>query len=385
MEKKKKRRWLWIVPAIIIIIVAVSLLGKRGPGTYEINSVAIGTEELSETVTATGVVQPVYKVTVGTQVSGIVKRLYVDYNSRVKQGQLLAELDKSLLEENVKLNGANLSVATSQKRLAEKEFERVSQLYAQKAATQEEYDQTEARLEQAANQLVTAKANYDNAQTELRYAEIYSPIEGVGISKQVEEGQTVQGAYSVPNLFTIAKNLTEIQVEAKVDEADIGLVEEGQSVSFKVDAYAGEEFEGRVSQIRMEPQMNNNVVTYVVIIKAENPEEKLFPGMTASVRINVKSERGLCLPIYATQLSPDKVTLAGLRRQGYTIDTTEGGEGPHVWLKRGQGLTRREVGLGAKTRVKAIVAEGLKEGDTVVTSIVDYAQQKAGRKQNIFE
>ena len=385
MEKKKKRHWLWIVPTIIIVIVAVSLFGKRGKGVYDINSVAVGTEEVSETVSATGVVQPVYKVTVGTQVSGIVKKLYVDYNSRVKQGQLLAELDKSLLQENVKLHGANLSVATSQKNLAQKDFDRVKQLFAQKAATQEEYDQTEARLEQAVNQLVTAKANYDNAVTELRYAEIYSPIDGVVISKQVEEGQTVQGAYSVPNLFTIAKNLTEIQVEAKVDEADIGLVREGQETSFKVDAYPGEEFEGRVSQIRMEPQMNNNVVTYVVIIKAENREEKLFPGMTASVRINVRSERGLCLPIYATQLRVDEATLADLRRQGYTIDTADAGASTHVWLKNGQLLTRRPVGLGSKTKVKVIVTDGIAEGDTVVTSIVNYAQQKAGRKSNMFE
>ncbi len=384
-KKKKKRRWLWIVPAIIIVIVAVSLLGRKRPGSYEVNSVAVDTEQLSESVTATGVVQPVYKVTVGTQVSGIVKRLYVDYNSRVKQGQLLAELDKSLLQENVKLHRANLAVATSQKNLAEKDFERVKQLFAQRAATQEEYDQTEARLEQAANELVTAKANYDNAVTELRYAEIHSPIDGVVISKQVEEGQTVQGAYSVPNLFTIAKNLTEIQVEAKVDEADIGVVREGQQVSFKVDAYPGEEFHGTVDQIRMEPQMNNNVVTYVVIIKAENPEEKLFPGMTASVRIDVKSDTGLCLPIYATQLRVDEATLADLRRQGYTIDTTHGTTDTHVWLKEGHRLTRRPVDLGTKTKVKVIVTDGLTEGDTVVTSIVNYAQQKAGRKSNMFE
>lgn len=396
MEKKRKRRWLWIVPAVVIIIVAVSLFGKRGSGGYDINSMAVAAEPLSETVTATGVVQPVYKVTVGTQVSGIVKKLYVDYNSRVKQGQLLAELDKSLLQENVNLNRANLAVATSQKNLAQKDFDRVKQLFAQRAATQEEYDQSEARLEQAANQLVTAQANYDNALTQLRYAEIYSPIDGVVISKQVEEGQTVQGAYSVPNLFTIAKNLTEIQVEAKVDEADIGLVRDRQQVGFKVDAYPGEEFHGTVSQIRMEPQMNNNVVTYVVIIKADNPDEKLFPGMTAAVSIDVKSDTGLCLPIYATQLSPDEATLAALKRQGYTIDTggrksevgsrtAEGGADTHVWLKNGNRLTRRPVGLGTKTKVKVIVTDGLTEGDTVVTSIVNYALQKAVRKRNMFE
>ena len=386
MEKKnKRRRWLWIIPIVVILIIVVSTLGKKRTGGFEINSVPVAEEQLSETVTATGVVQPVYKVTVGTQVSGIVKKIYVDYNSSVKQGQLLAELDKSLLQENVNLNRANLSVATSQKNLAQKDFERVKQLFAQKASTQEEYDQAEARLEQATNQLETAKANYDNALTQLRYAEIHSPIDGVVISKQVEEGQTVQGAYSVPNLFTIAKNLTEIQVEAKVDEADIGLVHDSQSVTFKVDAYPGEEFHGTVSQIRMEPQTNNNVVTYVVIITASNPDEKLFPGMTASVSIIVKSDTGLCLPLYATQLQPDEATIADLVRQGYTLDTTAAGKNPYVWLKNGRQLTRRPVTLGSKTKVKVIVSEGIAEGDTVVTSIVNYAQQKAQRQASMFE
>lgn len=386
MEKKnKRRRWLWIIPIVVIIIIVVSTLGKKRTGGFEINSVPVAEEQLSETVTATGVVQPVYKVTVGTQVSGIVKKIYVDYNSSVKQGQLLAELDKSLLQENVNLNRANLSVATSQKNLAQKDFERVKQLFAQKASTQEEYDQAEARLEQATNQLETAKANYDNALTQLRYAEIHSPIDGVVISKQVEEGQTVQGAYSVPNLFTIAKNLTEIQVEAKVDEADIGLVHDSQSVTFKVDAYPGEEFHGTVSQIRMEPQTNNNVVTYVVIITASNPDEKLFPGMTASVSIIVKSDTGLCLPLYATQLQPDEATIADLVRQGYSLDTTAAGKNPCVWLKNGRQLTRRPVTLGSKTKVKVIVSEGIAEGDTVVTSIVNYAQQKAQRQSAMFE
>ena len=387
MEKKnRKRRWFWLILAIIVIIVVLSsLLGKKKGGAYEINSIPVAVEQLSETVTATGVVQPVYKVTVGTQVSGIVKKLYVDYNSRVKQGQLLAELDKSLLQENVNLNRANLSVATSQKNLAQKDFDRVSQLFAKKASTQEEYDQAEARLDQAANQLVTAQANYDNALTQLRYAEIYSPIDGVVISKQVEEGQTVQGAYSVPNLFTIAKNLSEIQVEAKVDEADIGMVHNNQQVTFKVDAYPEEEFHGTVSQIRMEPQSNNNVVTYVVIINANNPDEKLFPGMTASVSILVKSDTGLCLPLYATQLQPDEVTIADLMQQGYTLDTTATGDGTHVWLKNGRQLTRRTVTTGSKTKVKVIVTDGIAEGDTVVTSIVNYAQQKADRNRNMFD
>ncbi len=385
MGKNRKRRWPWIIPAVILILVAILTFSRKHGDFYEVNSETVAVEELTESVTATGVVQPVYKVTVGTQVSGIVKKLHVDYNSRVKQGQLLAELDKSLLLENVNVTRANLAVAKSQKNLAQKEFECVQQLFAKKASTQEEYDQAEARFEQATNQLVTAQANYDNATTQLRYAEIYSPIDGVVISKQVEEGQTVQGAYSVPNLFTIAKNLTEIQVEAKVDEADIGQVREGQSVTFKVDAYPGEEFHGSVTQIRMEPQTSNNVVTYVVIITANNPDEKLFPGMTASVAIITSTDSGLSIPIYATQLSINEAIFAQLTRQGYSIDSTGLENNSYVWVKNGRQLTRRPVTVGTKTKVKAIVTNGLSAGDTVVTSIVDYAKQKAARKSNMFE
>lgn len=395
MGKNRKRRWLWIIPAVIVIIAVISIFGRKHGSSYQINSEAVAEESLTESVTATGVVQPVYKVTVGTQVSGIVKKLHVDYNSHVKQGQLLAELDKSLLQENVNVTRANLAVAKSQKSLADKDFERVRQLFAKKASTQEEYDQVEARVDQATNQMVTAQANYDNAVTQLRYAEIYSPIDGVVISKQVEEGQTVQGAYSVPNLFTIAKNLSEIQVEAKVDEADIGQVREGQSVTFKVDAYPGEEFHGNVTQIRMEPQTNNNVVTYVVIITAHNPDEKLFPGMTASVAIITSMDRGLCIPIYATRLNVDDETFAELERQGYTIapsqdslrtiDSAAAANDTYVWVKNGRQLTRRHVTIGTKTKVKAIVTDGLAAGDTVVTSIVDYAKQKAERKSNMFD
>ncbi len=386
-KKKRKRRWLWAVPIVLVLAFVVFKISHKPASTYQVNSEAVAVGQLAESVTATGVIQPVYKVTVGTQVSGIVKKIHVDYNSRVRQGQLLAELDKSILQENVNLNRAGLSVATSQKNLAQKDFDRVRMLFAQKASTQEEYDQAEARLEQAANQLLTAQANYDNALTELRYAEIYSPIDGVVISKQVEEGQTVQGAYSVPNLFTIAKNLTEIQVEAKVDEADIGRVRTGQAVTFKVDAFPGEEFSGTVSQIRMEPQMSNNVVTYVVIITAINPDEKLFPGMTASVTIVVSSEDGICIPLYATQLQPDDAAIAALQRQGYTIDTAASSDSSctYVWVKNNRQITRRQVVLGPKSKVKAIAASGLAEGDTVVTSIVDYARLKAERKASMFE
>ncbi len=383
--KKRKHIWLWVLAGIIVIVILLALLGGKKGSRYLIDTETVAMGEIIQTVTATGVVQPVYKVTVGTQVSGIVKKLYVDYNSIVKKGDLLAELDKSLLQEQVNVNRANMSVATSQRDLAQKDYDRIKTLYNSKAATQQEYDQAEAQLEQAKNHLITAKANYDNAVTQLRYAEIYSPIDGIIISKQVEEGQTVQGAYSVPNLFTIAMNMTEMQVEARVDEADIGLVHTGEEVNFKVDAYPDDEFHGVVSQIRMEPQTNNNVVTYVVIINAHNPDEKLFPGMTASVTIVAQRASGLKIPYYATQINPDAEMIASMTQEGYTLDTVERNkEHNYLWLKKGKHLQQVEVTLGARTKVSAIVTSGVAEGDTVVSSLVDVISQRAARKESMF-
>ena len=381
---KKKRKWIWIIVAVVAVILLLRLaFGGHKNGRFLIDTEVVVCDSVTNEVTATGVVQPVYKVTVGTQVSGIVKHLYADYNDKVRRGDLLAELDKSLLQEELNVSRAQLSVATSQKNLAQKNFDRVKQLFEQQAATQQEYDQAEAELDQSSNQLVTAKANYGNAVTNLKYAEIYSPIDGIIISRQVEEGQTVQGAYSVPDLFTIAKNMTEIQVEAKVDEADIGKVRVGQMVTFKVDAFPDDQFEGRVKQIRMEPQVNNNVVTYIVIITADNPEEKLFPGMTANVKIIVEKGSGLVVPSYGTQLVIDSTVLS---REGYEIHPiTNKAEGStYLWLKHGKTLRQVEVTLGVKDKIHAIALSGVEEGDTVVSSVVDVTKQQQERSDGPF-
>lgn len=369
-------------------IVAVALLLRLAFGGHKNDRFLIDTEvvvcdSVINEVTATGVVQPVYKVTVGTQVSGIVKHLYADYNDKVRRGDLLAELDKSLLQEELNVSRAQLSVATSQKNLAQKNFDRVKQLFEQQAATQQEYDQAEAELDQASNQLVTAKANYGNAVTNLKYAEIYSPIDGIIISRQVEEGQTVQGAYSVPDLFTIAKNMAEIQVEAKVDEADIGMVRVGQTVTFKVDAFPNDQFEGRVKQIRMEPQINNNVVTYIVIITADNPQEKLFPGMTANVKIIVEKGTGMIVPSYGIQLTLDSAMLA---KDGYNVIplASKTDRVASLWLKNGKTIRQVEVTLGVKDKVHAIALSGVSEGDTVVSSVVDVTKQQQERSDGPF-
>ncbi|MBR5092337.1 MAG: efflux RND transporter periplasmic adaptor subunit [Bacteroidales bacterium] len=305
--KKKTRTWL-IVIAIVIVAAAVVAVVTRPKEVAVINEEPCTAGSIEKTVTATGEIQPVYKVEVGTQVSGIVEKMYVDYNSEVKKGQLLAELDKSLLLEQVKQAQATLSTSTSNRNLAQKNFDRVKALYEKKAATQEEYDQAETSLEQAKNQMITAQSDYERSRTNLKYAEIYSPIDGVILSKAVEEGQTVASSFSTPTLFTIAKNLTDMQLEAKVDEADIGQVEEGQQVTFSVDAFPGDEFKGTVRQIRLVPTVTSNVVTYTVIIDAPNDDGKLYPGMTANITILVEEQQGLVIPLETTLFTLDPMT-----------------------------------------------------------------------------
>lgn len=365
--KKKTKIWIIIAAVVVVFIIIMSLLSHKKM-MLVVDSDPCQTGNIENTVTATGEIQPVYKVEVGTQVSGIVEKMYVDYNSQVKKGQLLAELDKSLLLEQVKQAQATLSTSTSNKQLAQKSFDRVKALYEQKAATQEEYDQAEANLEQAKNQYITAQSDYGRARTNLKYAEIYSPIDGVILSKAVEEGQTVASSFNTPTLFTIAKNLTDMQLEANVDEADIGQVKTGQKVTFTVDAFPGETFEGSVRQIRLVPTVTSNVVNYTVIIDAPNNDGKLYPGMTANITILVQEEEGLVIPLEATQYNIDGMTMEMLRKQGYTVEgKADAADG--VWVVNGKTIKRCGLTLGINDGANVIVTSGLKEGDRVVRNV----------------
>ena len=365
--KKKTKIWIIIAAVVVVFIIIMSLLSHKKM-MLVVDSDPCQTGNIENTVTATGEIQPVYKVEVGTQVSGIVEKMYVDYNSQVKKGQLLAELDKSLLLEQVKQAQATLSTSTSNKQLAQKSFDRVKALYEQKAATQEEYDQAEANLEQSKNQYITDQSDYGRARTNLKYAEIYSPIDGVILSKAVEEGQTVASSFNTPTLFTIAKNLTDMQLEANVDEADIGQVKTGQKVTFTVDAFPGETFEGSVRQIRLVPTVTSNVVNYTVIIDAPNNDGKLYPGMTANITILVQEEEGLVIPLEATQYNIDGMTMEMLRKQGYTVEgKADASDG--VWVVNGKTIKRCGLTLGINDGANVIVTSGLKEGDRVVRNV----------------
>jgi HlyD family secretion protein len=382
MKKSKKLWWiLGIIAVVIIALILVSVLKKGKKGELRVMTERSIIDSIEVTVTATGELQPVYKVDVGTQVSGIVEHIYVDFNSVVKKGQLLAELDRSNLNEQLKTAQASVSNAQSNLTLAQQQFDRIKALYDNKAATLEAYESAVNTLTLAKNQLKTAQSELSRAQTNLSYATIYSPIDGVVMDKAVEEGQTVAASFNTPTLFTIANDLTKMQVEAKVDEADIGEVKAGQPVTFTVDAFPDDVFTGTVKEVRINPTVTSNVVTYTVIIDAPNPESKLFPGMTANVSITTKKESGVCIPMTALFASIDPEMMQQLEKKGYTFKSLyknqeELAQGlkdvtkKTLWVKRGENVYEQvSVTVGLNNGVNTLIPEGLRDGEEVVIGV----------------
>ncbi len=366
MGKKK----IWLIIAIIVIIgILVVFFLKREKKELTFNTTTVHEETVQTIVTATGYVQPVDKVDVGTQVSGVIEKLYVDFNSQVKKGELIAELDKSTLSEKVTQANASLTSAKSDLTYAQQNYNRTKQLYDAKAATQADYEQAVNSLAQSKTGLANAQANLHQAQVNLGYAEIYSPIDGVILNRAINEGQTVASSFSTPTLFTIAKDLKKMQVEADVDEADIGQIKLGQKVTFTVDAYPDDLFEGTVHQIRLQAIVTSNVVTYTVIIEAPNPDEKLYPGMTASVNIITESETGLAVLTEALHFQPTeemigKDTEEKIKANKFSVDD----KSQIVWTKTPQGLEEHVITTGLSDGIYVIIKSGLKESDTVILS-----------------
>ena len=260
--KKKTKIWL-IVLGVLALAIVVSCIVKATKSANKelvIRTHVVGEYTVENTVTATGTIEPVETVEVGTQVSGMVEKIYVDFNDVVKKGDLLAELDKQTLNQSVSRARASLTSAESQLNYAKLTYERTKQLYEANAATLAAYQEAQNSYTQAQMSKKNAQASYDQALVDLAYAEIYSPIDGIVLDRAVEVGQTVAASFSTPTLFTLANDLTKMQVEADVDEADIGQVKVGQKVTFTVDAYMEDNFEGTVSQIRMKPTTTSNVV-----------------------------------------------------------------------------------------------------------------------------
>ena len=390
--KKKKRIWLIILGIAILVLAAILIvkLTKSANKELVIRTHVVGEYTVENTVTATGTIEPVETVEVGTQVSGKVEKIYVDFNDVVKKGQLMAELDKQTLNQSLSRAKASLTSAESQLNYAKLTYERTKQLYEVNAATLAAYQEAQNTYTQAQMSKKNAQASYDQARVDLAYAEIYSPIDGIVLDRAVEVGQTVAASFSTPTLFTLANDLTKMQVEADVDEADIGQVKTGQRVTFTVDAYMNETFEGTVNQIRMKPTTTSNVVTYTVIIDAPNPDQKLFPGMTASVTIVTEEETGLAVPAEAFNFTPDEAVLKAMRKP----EKPEGppqGEQPKmdgkaasghnmVWVKKGGNIMPCPVKAGMSDGAYRIIEQGVQAGDSVVLSAQYVAKEKAVKK-----
>ena len=301
-----KKKIIYIFVVLIVLIVASYLIFFRSSAEeikYRTEKVTRG--DITVLVRATGTVNPVKTVQVGSQVSGIISKIFVDYNSQVKEGQIIAQIDSTFLAASVKEAEANYEKAQAQVNEARRNLNRVEELFKKNLVSQAEMDAAQTSYETALAQLKQSQASLDRAKVNLRYSIIRSPIDGVVISREVDVGQTVAASLQAPKLFVIANDLKKMQVEANVDEADIGNVKIGQKVTFTVDAYPGVEFEGTVTQIRLAPQMVQNVVTYTVIIEVPNPDLKLMPGMTATVSILVDSrEDVLKIPALALRFQP---------------------------------------------------------------------------------
>lgn len=358
---------------IVTIIIAIAVIvgaffffrsGDKKVTTYE--TVELKKGSINNTVTATGTIEPITKVDVGTQVSGTISHIYVDYNSVVTKGQLLAELDRKLLEAELKSEMANLKSSKSEFEYQDKNFKRLHQLHEKNLISETEYEEALYQYEKAQQAYEKAQATLVKAQSNLDYATIYSPIDGVVLSREVEEGQTVAASFETPTMFTIANDLRKMQVIADVDEADIGQVLEGQRVTFTVDAFPDDTFEGNVTQVRLNPTTESNVVTYEVVIDAPNPELKLKPGLTANITVYTMEKNDILLaPLKAFRFTPKTAP-----ENPQTTQAPQAGKGEKVvWLQTAEGIVPKVIKVGVSDGIYTEVKEGIKEGSRLIVGV----------------
>ena len=360
-----KKKTLVIVAVAAIAALAVWLLsGGKKEEKITFDTAAVAPANIMNSITATGTIEPVTSVTVGTQVSGIESKLFVDYNSVVKKGQVIAELDKTNLMSQLNTAKTQLTTAQSQLNYQTANYKRYKTLFEKGLVAADDFDNAKLSYTQAKEQVVSAKEEVQRAQTNLGYATITSPIDGVVLSKSVEEGQTVAASFSTPELFTIAQDLTNMQVVADVDEADIGDVKEGERVTFTVDAYPDDTFEGEVKQVRQEATTTNNVVTYEVVISAPNADLKLKPGLTANVTIYTAERKGvLSVPSKALRFTPQKETVGKMK----IVDVANAKN--KVWTIEGNSIVAHKVNIGMTDGTNTQIVGGIAEGTKVVTGL----------------
>ena len=378
---KNKKLWLGVGAVVLIAIVVWLLSGGKKEQKTEFETAKVERQDIHTSITATGTIEPVTSVTVGTQVSGIVSKLYVDYNSVVKKGQIIAELDKTNLISELNTAKANLASAQSTLNYEQSNYNRYKTLYDKGLVSADEYESARLSYDKARQQAATSRESVQKAQTNLGYATITSPIDGVVLSKSVEEGQTVAASFNTPELFTIAQDLTDMRVIADIDEADIGGVKEGQRVSFTVDAFPDDKFEGQVTQVRQQATTESNVVTYEVVISAPNKDLKLKPGLTANVTIYTMEKNGvLAAPAKALRFMPNEALL----QKDQQIEDVEAAQ--KVWTLEGNTFKAHAVETGTTNGMVTEIVSGIDEGTEVLVDFTisggDMPQQE--QAQNPF-
>ncbi|MBD5179085.1 MAG: efflux RND transporter periplasmic adaptor subunit [Bacteroidales bacterium] len=358
--KTKKQTGYMTLAAAGLMMLALGSCSKES--SFELETYTVAPTSLSEIVTATGTMESVTSVDVGTQVTGIISNLLVDFNDQVSKGQLIAEIDKTVLQSELQSADATLASAKASFDYAAANFERDKALHSEKLISDYEFQTTRKDYEVARMAYEKAQADRVRAAKNLTYAEITSPIDGIVVSREVEVGQTVVSNMSVASLYVIA-DLDHMQVVGNVDEADIGQVKVGQSVSFTVDAYPDDTFSGTVTQVRISPTTTNNVVTYEVIVSTTNPDHKLIPGMTANLSIfTLQLDDAIAVPLKALKFEPMQAAEGSkLPEPKPLADRAENS----VWVLRNNQLVETAVTLGMKNSVYQQITSGLQAGDKV--------------------
>ena len=362
MKKIDKKVWIALCVVVVAIIAYFLLSGGKKEEKISFDTVKVEKTDIHTSITATGTIEPVTSVTVGTQVSGIVSKLYVDYNSVVKKGQVIAELDRTNLISELNTAKANLTSSESTLAYEKANYNRYKTLYDKGLVSADEYESALLSFRKAKEDVNSKHESVKKAQTNLGYATITSPIDGVVLSKSVEEGQTVAASFNTPELFSIAQDLTDMRVIADIDEADIGGVKEGQRVSFTVDAFPEDHFEGQVTQVRQQATTESNVVTYEVVISAPNNDLKLKPGLTANVTIYTFEKHDvMAVPTKALRFIPTEAIL----EKGQTINDCEGDH--KLWTLEDNVFKAHKVEVGTSNGIMTEITGGISEGTVILT------------------
>lgn len=382
--KTKKNIIIGSIVLVILASVAYRFINGNDAIVIEAKTVIAKKENVTTMITATGTIEPIIQVEVGTQVSGVVEKIYVDYNSMVKEGQLIAELNKTNLKASTTQAQAAYNNAVSQRNYMRTIYDRQKTLYDNLVISKSDFDDAQYNLETSKGTVTQRLSDLQAARTNLEYANIYSPINGVVLSRDIDEGQTVAASYSTPTLFTIAQDLKEMQVEADVDEADIGGVKDGQRVTFTVDAYLGETFKGTVTQIRLDPTVTSNVVTYTVVIKADNPDLKLKPGLTATISIyTLELNDVLTAEAKSINFKPETEILASYNAQHNLPESSskQYKEASTLWVLGNNGvIIPKTITLGASDGVNVQILSGVTQGEKLVYSLKGISKSEANKQ-----